>query len=73
MEKEDLEAIAEVVKEHDLFVITDEIYAELSYEEPFCTLASFPEIRDQIIVINGFSKAYAMTGWRLCSCKPSIL
>ena len=65
MTREDYEKLVPIIKESGIIVISDEIYAELSYEEPFCTLASFPEIRDQIVVINGFSKAYAMTGWRL--------
>ena len=46
-------------------MISDEIYAELSYEEEFCSIASFDEIKDQVIVVSGFSKAFAMTGWRL--------
>ena len=46
-------------------IITDEIYAELSYEHKFCSIASFDEIKDQVILVSGFSKAYAMTGWRL--------
>lgn len=65
MTREDYEKLVPIIKESGIIVISDEIYAELSYEEPFSTLASFPEIRDQIVVINGFSKAYAMTGWRL--------
>ena len=64
-EKDEFKLTPEKLKESGIIVISDEIYAELSYEEPFSTLASFPEIRDQIVVINGFSKAYAMTGWRL--------
>ena len=71
MTREDYEKLVPIIKESGIIVISDEIYAELSYEEPFCTLASFPEIRDQVIVINGFSKAYAMTGWRLgYACGP---
>ena len=46
-------------------MITDEIYAELSYDEKFCSIASFDEIKDHVILISGYSKAYAMTGWRL--------
>lgn len=65
MTKEDYEAIIPIIKKHHLIVITDEIYAELSYEEKFCSIASFEEIKDQVIVISGFSKAFAMTGWRL--------
>lgn len=65
MEREDLEKIAEIVKQHDLFVISDEIYAELTYKSKHVSIASLPDMRDRTIVINGFSKAYAMTGWRL--------
>ncbi len=65
MTKEDYEKIVPIIKKHDLLVITDEIYAELSYDEKFCSIASFDEIKDRVIVISGYSKAYAMTGWRL--------
>ncbi|MGP6145679.1 aminotransferase class I/II-fold pyridoxal phosphate-dependent enzyme [Jeotgalibaca sp. A122] len=65
MEKADLEAIAKVIIEHDLFVISDEIYSELSYQEEHVSIASLPGMRERTIVINGFSKAFAMTGWRL--------
>lgn len=65
MEREDLEKIAEIVKQHDLFVISDEIYAELTYKSKHVSIASLPDMHDRTIVINGFSKAYAMTGWRL--------
>lgn len=65
MSKEDYEKIVPIIKKHDLIVITDEIYAELSYDEEFCSLASFEEIKDRVIIISGFSKAFAMTGWRL--------
>lgn len=65
MTKEDLEPIVDIVKEHDLFVISDEIYSELTYEGEHCSIASFPGMRERTIVINGFSKAFAMTGWRL--------
>lgn len=65
MEKEELEAIAEVAKEHDLFVISDEIYAELTYGLQHTSIASLPGMRERTLVINGFSKAYAMTGWRM--------
>ena len=61
----DFQALAEVVKTNDLVVISDEIYAELSYDEPFASFASIPGMRERTIVINGFSKAFAMTGWRL--------
>lgn len=65
MTKEDYEKLVPIIKKHHLIVISDEIYAELSYDEKFCSLANFDEIKDQIIIINGFSKAFAMTGWRL--------
>lgn len=65
MTKEDLEAIAEICIEKDLYVISDEIYTELTYSGEPVTIASIPGMRDRTIVINGFSKAYAMTGWRL--------
>ncbi|NLZ49396.1 MAG: aminotransferase class I/II-fold pyridoxal phosphate-dependent enzyme [Clostridiales bacterium] len=65
MTREELASIVEVLKDKDLIVISDEIYSELSYGEKHVSIASFPEIRDKTIVINGFSKAFAMTGWRL--------
>ena len=65
MEKEDLEAIAEVCIEKDIFVLSDEIYSELSYKGDHVSIASLPGMRERTILINGFSKAYAMTGWRL--------
>lgn len=65
MSRADYEKIVPIIQEHDFVVLTDEIYAELSYESEFCTIASFPEIKDQVIIINGFSKAYSMTGWRV--------
>lgn len=65
MSRSDLEPIAKIVVEKDLFVISDEIYAELTYQMDHCSIASFPGMRERTIIINGFSKAYAMTGWRL--------
>ncbi len=65
MTKEDLEPIAEVVKKHDLYVLSDEIYSELTYKYDHVSIASLPKMRDRTLVINGFSKAFAMTGWRL--------
>lgn len=66
MTREDLSPIVEFVKEHDLFVLSDEIYAELSYgPEPHVSIGSFPGMKERCLVINGFSKAFAMTGWRL--------
>lgn len=65
MTREELAKIVEVLKDKDLIVLSDEIYAELSYGEKHVSIASFPEMKDKTIVINGFSKAYAMTGWRM--------
>ena len=74
MEKKDLEAVAEVVKKHDLFVLSDEIYAELSYLDNHVSIASIPGMRERTIVINGFSKSHAMTGWRLgYACGPEVI
>lgn len=72
MEKKDLEAIAEVIIRHDLFVISDEIYAELTYKGEHVSIATIPGMQERTILINGFSKAYAMTGWRLgYACGPA--
>lgn len=65
MEKEDLMDIAEVVKEKDLYVLSDEIYSELTYSGKHVSIASLPGMKERTVFINGFSKAYAMTGWRL--------
>lgn len=65
MEREDLEAIAEVIIKHDLYVISDEIYAELTYTSGHVSIASLPGMWERTIVVSGFSKAFAMTGWRL--------
>ena len=65
MEKKDLEAVAEVIKKHDLFVLSDEIYCELTYLEKHVSIASLPGMRERTIVVNCFSKSHAMTGWRL--------
>ena len=74
MEKEDLEQIAQVVEEKDLFVISDEIYSELTYKGQHCTIASLPGMKERTVLINGFSKSYAMTGWRLgYACAPEII
>lgn len=74
MEKKDLEAVAEVVKKHDLFVLSDEIYAELTYLDNHVSIASIPGLRERTIVINGFSKSHAMTGWRLgYACGPEVI
>ena len=65
MTYEDYEKLVPIIKEAGLIVITDEIYAELSYETKFCSIAVFDEIKDQVLLVSGYSKAYAMTGWRL--------
>ncbi len=72
MTKEDLEKIAKVIIEKDIVVISDEIYAELTYDREHVSIASLPGMRERTILINGFSKAYAMTGWRLgYACGPA--
>ncbi len=74
MDCEDLKDIVDVIIEHDLFVISDEIYAELTYGGDHVSIASFPGMRERTIVINGFSKSYAMTGWRLgYAVGPSLI
>ena len=66
MRREDLEAVAEVIQEHDLFVLSDEIYCELTFgSERHVSIASLPGMQERTVLINGFSKSYAMTGWRL--------
>lgn len=71
MEKKDLEEIAEVIREKDIFVISDEIYAELTYKGKHVSIVSLPGMKERTVLINGFSKAYAMTGWRLgYACAP---
>ena len=71
LEKKDLEAIAKVVIDHDLYVLSDEIYAELTYQQDHVTIASLPGMRERTVLINGFSKSYSMTGWRLgYACAP---
>lgn len=74
MEKEELEEIAKVVIEHDIFVISDEIYSELTYKGEHVSIASLDGMKERTLLINGFSKAYAMTGWRLgYACGPKEL
>ena len=74
MEKSDLEKIAEVIKKHDIFVLSDEIYSELTYLEKHVSIASLPGMWERTIVINGFSKSHAMTGWRLgYACGPRVI
>ena len=71
MEQKDLEAIAKVIIEKDLYVLSDEIYSELTYKEDHVSIASIPDMQERTILINGFSKAYAITGWRLgYACGP---
>ena len=71
MDKDDLEAIAKIIIEKDIYVMSDEIYAELSYKEKHVSIASLAGMQERTILINGFSKAYAMTGWRLgYACAP---
>ena len=72
MEREDLEKLVPVIQKHDLFVVSDEIYAELTYGgKQHVSIASLPGMQERTILINGFSKAYAMTGWRLgYACGP---
>lgn len=72
MTKEDLEAIAKVCIEKDIFVVSDEIYSELTYGNGHVSIASIPGMRERTILINGFSKGHAMTGWRLgYACGPA--
>ena len=74
MEKSDLKAIAQVVIDHDLYVLSDEIYAELCYLEEHTSIASLPGMKERTVVINGFSKSHAMTGWRLgYACGPQVI
>lgn len=71
MERKDLEEIAKVIIEKDIFVISDEIYSELTYKGDHVSIASLPGMKERTILINGFSKAFAMTGWRLgYACGP---
>ena len=71
MEKSDLEAIKDIIIDNDLFVISDEIYAELTYLGKHTSIAGLPGMRERTVLINGFSKAFAMTGWRLgYACAP---
>jgi aminotransferase len=65
LSKEEMSEIAKVVKKHDLIIVSDEIYAELSYDEPFTSFAAIDGMYERTILINGFSKGFAMTGWRL--------
>lgn len=74
MEREDLESIAEVIRKHDILVMSDEIYAELTYKEKHVSIIEIEGMRERTILINGFSKAFAMTGWRLgYACGPRAI
>lgn len=74
MEKEELEEIAKICIENDIFVLSDEIYSELTYGREHVSIASIPGMKERTILINGFSKAYAMTGWRLgYACGPKVI
>ena len=74
MPRKDLEAVAEVLKKHEIWVITDEIYSELIYDEEHTSIASLPGMKERCIYLNGFSKAFAMTGWRIgYICGPKEL
>ncbi len=71
MDRKDLEAVAEVIRKHDLYVLSDEIYGELTYAGQHVSIASLPGMQERTVLVNGFSKAYAMTGWRLgYACGP---
>ena len=74
MDYHDLKALVDVIIEKDLYVISDEIYSELTYSGTHVSIASFPGMRERTVVINGFSKSYAMTGWRLgYACGPELI
>lgn len=72
MDRAGLQALVDIAVEHDLYIVSDEIYDRLSYEAPHISIASLPGARDRTILLNGFSKAYAMTGWRIgYACAPA--
>jgi aminotransferase len=74
MDYDDLKELVDVIIEKDLYVISDEIYSELTYSGNHVSIASFPGMKERTIVINGFSKSYAMTGWRLgYACAPELI
>lgn len=74
MEKADLEAIAEVILKYDLYVLSDEIYSELTYKDNHVSICSLPGMKERTILINGFSKSHSMTGWRLgYACGPELI
>ncbi len=72
MNKKDLEKIAPIIQKHDIYVMSDEIYSELTYDGKHTSISSLSGMKERTILINGFSKAYAMTGWRLgYACAPN--
>ena len=74
LERKDLEEIAKIVEKHDIFVLTDEIYCELYYKDDYASIIQMPGMKERTVYINGFSKAYAMTGWRLgYVCAPEVI
>lgn len=74
MTREELEELVPVIIENDLYVISDEIYSELTYDNRHCSIASLPGMKERTVTINGFSKSYAMTGWRLgYACAPRVI
>ena len=74
MEQKDIEAVAEVLRGTDIMVLSDEIYAELSYGEKHVSIASIPDMYERTLLVNGFSKSYAMTGWRMgYVCGPAVI
>ncbi len=74
MESDDLEKIVDVLADKDIVVISDEVYSELTYKGHHVSIASFPGMKQKTVVVNGFSKAFAMTGWRLgYACGPQVL
>lgn len=74
MDREDIEKIIPIILKHDLLVISDEIYAELTYGKTHVSIASFEQLKDRVVLISGFSKAFAMTGWRVgYVCAPSLI
>ena len=74
MTAEDLKPVVDFIIEHDIYVISDEIYSELTYTEKHVSIASFPGMKDRTILIDGFSKSFAMTGWRLgFCCGPELI
>ena len=75
MERKDLEAIAQVLKDTNIMILSDEIYAELTYGQKHVSPANLPELYDRTVVVNGFSKSHAMTGWRMgyvCAPQPIV-